>query len=250
MLPSQDTSPAFTFKPLYSELSGEYRTAVVEKFGYGRNDIVDTPRDYQTMVEECRAALTAAGVEAPYILCPYSKSGIDTMLWVQQYPDEVEAVIGIDMAFPAHLEKMGIDAEKLKQTTAFMDLARTTGLIRAFVPDSAFSSEHSAEEVTLERAMVCRKYGNKNVNYDELVTLPDACVLADSQPLPDKPMLLFLTNGVSEMDAQTWQEIAHGYADGMTDVTYTVFDCSHYTIIDKESAQMVQEMREFVEGLE
>ncbi|MBP0973856.1 MAG: alpha/beta hydrolase, partial [Oscillospiraceae bacterium] len=65
LAPSQDTSPAFTFKPLYSELSDEYRTVVVEKFGYGRSDIVDTPRDYQTMVDECRAALTAAGVEAP-----------------------------------------------------------------------------------------------------------------------------------------------------------------------------------------
>ena len=65
LAPSGDTSPAITFKPLYSKLSDGYRVAVVEKFGYGMSDIVDTERDYETMVDECRTALEKAGVE-PY----------------------------------------------------------------------------------------------------------------------------------------------------------------------------------------
>lgn len=250
LAPSQDTSPAITFEPIYSQLDGEYRTVVIEKFGYGMSEIVDTPRDYQTMVEECRSALAQVGVEAPYILCPYSKSGIDTLLWMQEYPDEVEAVIGIDMAFPEHFRRMGIDTENLKQATAFMGIARATGLIRLFVPDSAFSPLHTKEQVALERALVCRKFGNHNINYDEFVTLPDACDLADSRPLPEKPMLLFLTNGVPEIETQTWQEIARSYVEDPERVSVTVLDCSHYQIIEAESGEMAEEMQSFLGNLD
>lgn len=244
--PSQDTSPAISFKPLYSKLSDDYRVAVVEKFGYGMSDVVDTERDYETMVDECRNALEKAGVEAPYILCPYSKSGVDTLIWAQKYPDEVEAVVSIDMAFPEHFDKMGIDTKQLKTSSTFMDVARATGIIRLFVPDSAFSPLHSDDDIKLERALVCRKFGNHIINYDEIVTLPDACELIKSNPFPDKPMLLFLTNGVTEMDTETWQEIAHSYADDLEVKTFTAFDCTHYEIIEKESEQMSQDIKDFI----
>ena len=248
--PSQDTSPAITFKPLYSKLSSECKTVVVEKFGYGMSDIVDTERDYKTMVDECRTALKNAGVAAPYILCPYSKSGLDTLIWVQDYPDEVEAVIGIDMAFPKHLEKMNIDTDSLKKTTIFMSIARATGIIRLFALDSAFSPLHSKDDIKLERALVCRKFGNKVINYSEFVTIPDACDLVDSRPIPDKPMHLFLTNGVTEMDTQIWQDIAHSYVDDFKSTSFKSFDCTHYEIIEKESEQMSQDIKEFINKID
>lgn len=45
-----------------------------------------------------RAALKSAKIEAPYILCPHSMSGIEALYWAQQYPEEVLAIIGLDMA--------------------------------------------------------------------------------------------------------------------------------------------------------
>lgn len=248
--PSQDVSPAITFKPLYSKLNSEYKTVVVEKFGYGMSDIVDTERDYKTMVDECRTALKNAGVEAPYILCPYSKSGLDTLIWVQEYPDEVEAVVGIDMAFPEHLKKMNIDTETLKKTADFMNIARATGIIRLFVPDSAFSSLHSEDDIKLERALVCRKFGNKVINYSEFVTIPDACELVDSRQVPNKPMLLFLTSGVTEMDTRIWREISHSYVDDLENVSFTTFECNHYEIIEKESEQMSHDIRAFTDKID
>ncbi len=63
-------SPILDFKSLYSLLSDEYQIAVVEKFGYGFSDIVDRNRDIDVILEDTRAALTAAGLTAPYVLCP------------------------------------------------------------------------------------------------------------------------------------------------------------------------------------
>ena len=40
LAPAGDTSPAMTFKPLYSKLNENYKTVVIEKFGYGMSDVV------------------------------------------------------------------------------------------------------------------------------------------------------------------------------------------------------------------
>lgn len=54
-------SPILDFKSLYSLLSDKYRIAVVEKFGYGFSDVVDKERDIDSILEDTRTALAAAG---------------------------------------------------------------------------------------------------------------------------------------------------------------------------------------------
>ena len=61
-------SPILDFKSLYSLLSEHYQIAVVEKFGYGFSDVVDKDRDIDSILEDTRAALAAAGLKAPYVL--------------------------------------------------------------------------------------------------------------------------------------------------------------------------------------
>lgn len=78
-------SPILDFKPLYSLLSDEYKIVVVEKFGYGFSDVVDEPRDIDTMLSQTRVALQEAGHDGPYVLCPHSMSGIEALYWAQQY---------------------------------------------------------------------------------------------------------------------------------------------------------------------
>lgn len=71
-------------------MSDDFRVVVVEKYGYGFSDIVDEERPIEVILEETRAALSGAGIEALY--------------WAQSYPEEVEAIIGLDMAVPASYE--------------------------------------------------------------------------------------------------------------------------------------------------
>ena len=91
---SETPSPILDFKSLYSLLSDTHKIVVVERFGYGFSDVVDTPRDIDTVLGETRAALVAAGVNGPYVLCPHSMSGLEALYWAQQYPEEVEAIVG------------------------------------------------------------------------------------------------------------------------------------------------------------
>ena len=108
-------SPILDFKSLYSLLSNKYRIVVVEKFGYGFSDVVDKKRGIESILTDTRAALKAAGIEAPYILCPHSMSGIEALYWAQQYPEEVLAIIGLDMAVPKSYQAYNINMTRMTQ---------------------------------------------------------------------------------------------------------------------------------------
>jgi len=95
------SSPVLEYKPLYSLLSDEFRIAVIEKKGYGFSDAnTGAPRDIKNMTDESREALAKAGVKPPYILAAHSYSGIEAVYWANTYPEEVRAVLGLDMASP------------------------------------------------------------------------------------------------------------------------------------------------------
>ena len=49
---------------------------------------------------DCGVALSKLGIKGPLIRCPHSMSGVETMLWEIEYPDEVEAIVGLDIAYP------------------------------------------------------------------------------------------------------------------------------------------------------
>ena len=93
-------SPILDFKSLYSLLSDEYQIVVVEKFGYGYSDVVDRDRDIDSILDDTRKSLEMAGIKGPYVLCPHSMSGLEALYWANKYPDEVTAIIGLDMAVP------------------------------------------------------------------------------------------------------------------------------------------------------
>lgn len=126
------SSPVLDFKSLYSFLSDKYKIVVLEKAGYEFNDVVDINRDIDTVLSESREALSKAGINGPYILCPHSMSGIEALYWVQKYPDEVVAIIGLDMAIPESYEEYNINMPMIK-LSAF---AANLGVIR-WIPSLA-----------------------------------------------------------------------------------------------------------------
>ena len=94
-------SPVYDFKILYEKLVSDFRIIVIEKFGYGCSDLYEGPCDIDSVVAYQREALEKAGEKGPFIFLPHSMSGLEAIRWKQKYPDEVIAIIGLDMAVPA-----------------------------------------------------------------------------------------------------------------------------------------------------
>ena len=101
--------PVIDFSKLFLKFSNEYKIAVVERAGYGFSEISNASRDIDTVLFETRTVLREADINPPYILFPHSMAGIEAFYWVQNYPEEIKAIIGIDIGLPTFYEKIKLD---------------------------------------------------------------------------------------------------------------------------------------------
>ncbi|MBR3834504.1 MAG: alpha/beta hydrolase [Lachnospiraceae bacterium] len=86
--------------PLFKELKNEYRIVFVERSGVGFSENSGSDRDIDTMLKETRLALEKAGVKGPYVVVPVGTAGLEVTYWANMYPEEIQAVIGINITYP------------------------------------------------------------------------------------------------------------------------------------------------------
>ena len=239
---SDTPSPILDFKSLFSLLSDEYRIVVVERFGYGFSDIVDKPRDIDTVLSETRAALAAAGVNGPYVLCPHSMSGLEALYWAQQYPEEVEAIVGLDMAVP--------DAYESFKNNAFMNATSQfiakTGMIR-LVPllnelDCVEHGTLTEEEKEIVHALLYKNFSNRTV-INELKYVGENAKLVGAGDIPQVPMLLFISNDTSTTELT---DATQRYANTVENAKIIQLDCPHY-VHDYEYSRISEEIKNFLQ---
>ena len=245
MAASAVAAPILEYKPLYGLLSDDYRIVVIEKFGYGFSDVTDGERSFETMLRQDREALSKAGIEGPFILCPHSMSGIEAILWAQTYPDEVEAIVGLDMSVPGAYGKEDF-SWKRHLLAYILAIGREIGMVRLFFTDSAFSDTITQHEKDVYRAVASSNYCNKNVR-DEGKRIPEAIDVINSGPKPDLPMLMFISDG-SETGGESWINAQKEYASELTDARTVDLDCGHM-IHKYRQEQINKDMRKFIESL-
>ena len=241
-----EVSPILGYSTLYRKLSDTYQIAVIERFGYGFSDVVDGERDFDTILRQDHEALQKAGIEAPYLLCPHSMSGIEAILWAQKYPDEVEAIVGLDMCTPKSFTEEEL-ADDRKTMTAFYTFLRGSGLGRLVLTDSTFPEHFDQHEKEIYKALTFRRFANKNVE-DEITHLADAIEEINSADKPDIPTLLFLSDG-KETGGQMWIDAMYDYADGLTDAQVIALNCGHM-VTEEKPDEIAAAMRAFIAGLD
>lgn len=242
-------SPILDFKSLYSLLSNEYKIAVVEKFGYGFSDVVDEQRDIDTMLNETRMALEKAGIEGPYVLCPHSMSGLEALYWAQKYPEEVEAIIGLDMAVPAYYDEMhiSIPITKLGQYGAALEITRwIPGLAES---DAIKAGTLSEEEKEIYRAVFYQRTATVTM-IDEVKAVKDNAKTVKENGVPQVPMLLFISNGSggTGFTEEMWRRIPKEYIAGCDNASYIELDCPHY-VHDYEYEKISEEIRNLLKKM-
>lgn len=241
-------SPILDFKSLYSLLSDDYRVVVVEKFGYGFSDVVDKERDVASVLADTRAALAAAGVDGPYILCPHSMSGIEALYWAQQYPEEVYAIVGLDMAVPAAYEDYQINSLMLKLS----QFAAHSGIIRLLpgVSESEamkYGTLTEGEKEIYKAVFFSRTATTTMMN--EVGSIKENATLVESAGIPEVPMLLFVSNGSGTgWEEEAWRRYQKEYIKELSDGRLVELNCSHY-VHDHEYEFMAEEIRNFIADL-
>ena len=216
--------PALEYKPLYKRLSDRYRIAVIEKAGYGLSGKAVTERTVENLVSESRAALKALGIEPPYILAPHSYSGFEAIYWANTYPDEVKAVLGVDMGLPNMMKAQAkeIPDEKKRamvaKSKALMQKLAKRGLLDKLLRSKTVNASGllTGDELTAEEKQTYEEIYYKNIAseavFEEAILAERNAAAAESTGCLRCPACLIVSNMRSPVKALSWQQAAKDYA--------------------------------------
>ena len=240
-------APILDFQSLDSLLLDDYKVAVVERFGYGFSDVTDKSRRLDSVLEDTRQALKEAGCEAPYVLCPHSMSGLEALYWVQTYPDEVQAIIGLDMAVPEYYADMKVNMPMLKLTGTAARIGLTRLIPGAWEGDAVKRGTLSDKEKETYQALFYRKTATETMLNEYQAVGENARMVAE-RPTPQVPMLLFVSNGTGTgFDTDTWRKIPEKYLADAEDGQIITLDCLHY-VQDYEYEKIAGDIEEFLQA--
>lgn len=219
---SATAAPVYDFKALYSLLSDEYRIAVVEKAGYGYSEIYETERDIDTMLNEVRQGLSLAGETGPYVLFPHSMSGLEALAWAQQYPEEITAIIGLDMAVPESYEYFNFSSVNqlmyAGRASVWLGLHRIPGVYA--LDDTALTESESEQQ----KLLMYRNAVNIDYVLEGKAVYDNAAAVKSGRAL-DLPILMFVSNGLEI--GEYWIPCQKRFA-AQTDAQLIQLDSGHY----------------------
>lgn len=219
---SATAAPVYDFKSLYSILSDEYRIVVVEKAGYGYSDINEIERDIETMLNEVRQGLSLAGEKGPYVLFPHSMSGLEAIYWAQNYPEEVMAIVGLDMSVPESYDYFNFSSINqliyVGRASVFLGLHRIPGVY------SLDNTGLNKTEIEQQKLLMYKNAVNINHILEGKAVYNNAAKVKSGGDLA-LPILMFVSDGMEIGDF--WRPIQKKFATE-NDAQLILLDCGHY----------------------
>lgn len=233
-------SPVYDFKVLFEKLIPDFRIIVTEKFGYGYSDIWDAPSDIDSLVSVQRQALRALGETGPYILAPHSMSGLEAIRWKQTFPDEVSAIIGIDMATP--LSYSVWSEEDVQKAVRLMKFMRRLKLGNILV---SLKNQSLTEDEIKQHTLLKKRNAFNICCINEAREVLNNAKTVENGGAIQCPTLMFSSNGKDQ--EKDWVENQQKFAQIMG-AKLVSYDCAHY-IHQYKSDDMQKEIVEFVNAL-
>lgn len=233
-------APVYDFKVLYEKLLPEFKVIVIEKYGYGYSDICQSPCDIDTLVSLQRQALSAVGETGPYVLAAHSMSGLEAIRWKQKFPQEVSAIIGIDMATPLSFS-VWTEADRDK-TIRLMRVLRGLHVGRFLVSLNNLSL--TEDEIVQHELLKKRNPFNICCINEAKEVLKNAKIVGEDGNI-QCPTLLFSSNG--EDQEKDWVENQQKFA-AIMGAQLISYDCGHY-IHHFKSDEMCREIISFIHSL-
>lgn len=229
-------SPRLDFTPLIDELTEHYKVVTIEPFGYGLSSQTGRERNLENMAEEIHEVVKQLKLEH-FILMGHSISGLYSLEYVNQYPGEATAFVGIDSSVPKQ-PWPGYNSVP-------MDLLAKSGIMRAFLKISG--GEKPKDEAEAHRSeqmhMITMKVTGNETLAREATSLSNSFVEAQQLAFPkDLPVLLFADEGSAVKD---WTELHQEQVDSVTNGKLVLLEGSHY-LHHTQSKRMAEEMEQFL----
>ncbi|GIP00466.1 alpha/beta hydrolase [Paenibacillus lautus] len=223
LLPGYGTAaPALDFKMLIDELSPYYKVVAVEPFGYGLSDGTEKERTTENIVSEVHEALQQLNINK-YILMGHSITGIYGIDYVNKFPNEVTAFVGIDSSVPT---QPGMDVKFPLKTFAFLKKSGLQRLAVKFGSDPYTGlpfDDHTVEQMK----MLSNRNSNSSTMLNEMDHISSNFKGAQGLTFPkDLPLLLLIQ--ANNESVKGWIPLHEGQIKDSVHGKVITMDGSHY----------------------
>lgn len=237
-------SPILDFKDLYDGLSKQYKIVVVERGGYGYSEDTSKSRDVSEVLSETRQALAKAHVSGPYIILSHSMASLETLLWQEKYPSEIQAVIGLDWALPESYSQLRMNSQILRMAR----LGSQLGLLR-YIPSRLYvpNENLSSSDRRLYQRIAYRQILSQAM-LNESLSVKGNAKKVDAKINSQIPTLLLVSNGEgTSFSKEEWRHYATRFAKDQKNIELTFYDAPHY-LYHYQTKEVVAKIEDFIKG--
>lgn len=218
--------PSLDFKALSDSLEKDHTIYIIEPFGYGTSDLTDDQRSVANMVNELHEAITKLGLE-DYYLMGHSVSGLYSVYYMDQYPDEVKGFIGIDSSVPTQDIPEGMGSSFAFKTIDFLGGYRLAILLSNSVLPDAYNDFLSEDEVKSIKAITASRMNNKTI-LNEMEELANNFKIIRKVALNEDLPILILLSGESIENDDRWLDLHDDYYQDSRVYERKILEGSHY----------------------
>lgn len=156
-------------------------------------------------------------------------SGLEALYWAQKYPDEVSAIIGLDMAVPEYYESMNINIPLMRIASKAAGIGVTRLIPGIAESDAIQHGTLSDTEKEIYRAVFYSRTATVTM-INETESVKENAKKVKNAGIPQLPMLLFISDGSggTGFDTETWRRIPREYISQVKSGEYMELDCPHY----------------------
>ena len=237
-------SPILDFKDLYDGLSKQYKIVVVERAGYGYSEDTSKSRDVSEVLSETRQALAKAHVSGPYIILSHSMASLETLLWQEKYPSEIQAIIGLDWALPESYSQLRMHSQILRMAR----LGSQLGLLR-YIPSRLYvpNENLSSSDRRLYQRIAYRQILSQ-ATLNESLSVKGNAKKVDAKINSQISTLLLVSNGEgTSFSKEEWRNYATRFAKDQKNIELTFYDAPHY-LYHYRTKEVVAKIEDFIKG--
>ena len=128
-------------RQVQQEISNFTRVCAYDRAGYGWSESALKPRTSRQIAEELHALLQKAGIEGPYILFGHMFGTINTRLYADLYPEDIQGLLLFEPAVEEDLQTISPfvgDTAKQRYYLHLYSYASRIGLVRIITPQNLF----------------------------------------------------------------------------------------------------------------
>lgn len=225
--------PTYDFSPLWKLLMEKHNVVVVERPGYGWSGQTKCPRDIDTILEETRTALKHAGITGLFIPAAHSLSGLEALYWAQKYPDEIPAIIGLDMSVPQAYESLQPPKNMALLLLMMHLLSKPAAALTVRSHPAVKNNCIDKKEQKAMRYITSKQTLSKNM-VDEIDYVKENAEKVSEGKCPRVPVLCFLSHDKSILKSMpAWGQIHREYFADNNRTEFIELSCNHYVHLEK-----------------